>query len=265
MGKENEQTTTKPSGKRKRTRSQVEEISEIQREIWEFIRRNVEEKGFPPTLRELGDAFGIASTNGIRYHLRALTELGYIEHQKGSRRGLRLRNPDGSSPFQNTRPVGVKREHKKDLPDNVVPFPDRRLPEGLSHWWKSLPIVGRVAAGSPILAEENKEDEIGVDQAIFGGGPNVDLFGLRVNGDSMIDVGIFDGDLAVVRKQRIARPHEIVVATVNDEATVKRYLPEEERIVLKAENKDYDPIIVTPEDRFRIVGVVVGLIRRKIQ
>ena len=265
MTKETRPSWEKKSIRRKGSKSKVEGVSDIQREIWEYIRRNVEDKGFPPTLRELGDAFGIVSTNGIRYHLRVLTQHGYIEHEKGSRRGLRLLNPDGSSPFQRSGLVEVTRPERSDLPDNVVPFPDRRLPEGLSHWWKSLPIIGRVAAGSPILAEENKEDEIGVDQAIFGGGPNVDLFGLRVNGDSMIDAGIYDGDLAVVRKQRTARPNEIVVATVNDEATVKRYLPGEDQIVLKAENKDYDPIVVTPEDRFRIVGVVVGLIRRKIQ
>ncbi len=265
MPKENGRITGRPSAGRKGAKSIGEGVTDIQRDIWEYIRRNVEEKGFPPTLRELGDAFGIASTNGIRYHLRVLTQHGYIEHQKGSRRGLRLLNPDGSSPFQRPRPVEVSRPKREELPDNVVPFPERRLPEGLSHWWKSLPIIGRVAAGSPILAEENKEDEIGVDQALFGGGPNVDLFGLRVNGDSMTDVGIYDGDLAVVRKQRTAHPNDIVVATVNDEATVKRYLPGEDRIILKAENKDYDPIIVTPEDRFRIVGVVVGLIRRKIQ
>lgn len=251
--------------RRKGGKPKVEGISSIQQQIWEFIRRNVESKGFPPTLRELGDAFGIASTNGIRYHLRVLTEFGYIEHQKGSRRGLRLLNPDGSSPFQRNVSDETNPQDLEDLPDNVVPFPERRPPEGLSHWWKPLPIIGRVAAGSPILAEENKEDEIGVDQALFGGGPNVDLFGLRVNGDSMIEVGIFDGDLAVVRKQRTARPNEIVVATVNDEATVKRYLPGQDQIVLKAENKDYDPIIVTPEDRFRVVGVVVGIIRRRIQ
>lgn len=265
MTKESGRIIGKHSVGRKGVKSRAEGVSGIQREIWEYIRRNVEEKGFPPTLRELGDAFSIASTNGIRYHLRVLTQHGYIEHQKGSRRGLRLLNPDGSSPFQRNSSIEIDPPEAEELPDNVVPFPERRLPEGLSHWWKSLPVIGHVAAGSPILAEENKEDEIGVDQALFGGGPNVDLFGLRVNGDSMIEVGIYDGDLAVVRKQRTARPNEIVVATVNDEATVKRYLPEEERIVLKAENKDYDPIIVTPEDRFRIVGVVVGLIRRKIQ
>jgi repressor LexA len=265
MNKQTGRTTKRQSAGLKGAKPKAEGVSDIQRGIWEFIRRNVEEKGFPPTLRELGDAFEIASTNGIRYHLRVLTEHGYIEHQKGSRRGLRLLNPDGSSPFQWNRSIEVNQQDLEDLPDNVVPFPERRPPEGLSHWWKPLPVIGRVAAGSPILAEENKEDEIGVDQALFGGGPNVDLFGLRVNGDSMVEVGIYDGDLAVVRKQRTARPNEIVVATVNDEATVKRYLPEEERIVLKPENKDYEPIIVTPEDRFRIVGVVVGIIRRKVQ
>jgi repressor LexA len=151
-----------------------------------------------------------------------------------------------------------------DPPENVVSFPENNLPRGLTSWWKSLPIIGRVAAGSPVLSEENYEDEIGVDQALFGGGPNVELFGLRISGDSMIDAGIYDGDLAVIRKTRQAGYGEIVVATVNDEATVKRYLPGDEQITLQAENPNYDPIRVTPEDRFRIVGVVVGLIRRRV-
>lgn len=252
-----------PQGGR-RPASEAGRISAVQKEIWNFIRTNVEEKGYPPTLRELGDAFGIASTNGIRYHLRALAQNGWIEHRKGSRRGIRLVNPDGTSPFKRSEHSEPQTSLTGDARGNVIPFPEPRLPEGLSHWWKALPIIGRVAAGSPILAEENKEDEIGVDQALFGGGPNIELFGLRINGESMAEIGIYDGDLAVVRKQRTARPGEVVVATVNDEATVKRYLPEEDRIVLKAENRDYDPIIVLPEDRFRIVGIVVGIIRRRV-
>lgn len=242
----------------------MEELNDIQKKIWFHIRECVERQGFPPTLRELGDQFGIASTNGVRYHLKVLQSRGYIEHKKGSRRGLRLLNPDGSSPFQEPALEVIHSLRADDAPDNVVQLPTVSPPAGLEHWWKSLPIIGRVAAGSPILAEENKEDEIGVDQALFGGGPGVELFGLRINGDSMIEIGIYDGDLAIVKKKRTARYGEIVVATVNDEATVKRYLPEETRIVLKAENPDYDPIVVTEEDRFRIVGVVVGLIRRRV-
>lgn len=242
----------------------VDGLTQVQRDIWNFIRNNVEERGYPPTLRELGDAFRISSTNGIRYHLRVLAQLGWLEHRKGSRRGLRLLNPDGTSPYKKSLGEESATSVHADLPSNVVPFPEPRQPQGMPHWWKPLPVIGRVAAGSPILAEENKEDEIGVDQALFGGGPNVELFGLRIQGDSMVDIGIFEGDLAVVRKQRTARPGDVVVATVNDEATVKRYLPETDRIVLKAENSRYDPILVTPEDRFRIAGIVVGLIRRKI-
>ncbi|MCA9410501.1 MAG: transcriptional repressor LexA [Candidatus Omnitrophica bacterium] len=241
----------------------MENVTDIQKEIWLFIKQSVEEQGYPPTLRELGDAFDIASTNGVRYHLRILEKKGYLQHRKGSRRGIQLLNPDGSSPYKQSY------DDIESLPtgegsDNVINLPDNSLPPGLTPWWKPLPIVGRVAAGSPILAEENKEDEIGVDQALFGGGPGVELFGLRINGDSMTGAGIHDGDLAVIRKQRTARDGEIVVATVNDEATVKRYQPEDSRIVLKAENPDYPSIIVTPEDRFRIAGVVTGLIRRRV-
>lgn len=242
----------------------MDDLAEVQQKMWDFIRNHVEEKGFPPTLRELGDSFGIASTNGVRYHLRILEKKGYLKHKKGSRRGIRLLNPDGSSPFQGKAPVEVHALPTGEPRDNVIPFPDPEPPSGLSHWWKPLAIIGRVAAGSPLFAEENKEDEIGVDQALFGGGPGIELFGLRINGDSMTGVGIFDGDLAVVEKKRTARSGQIVVATVNDEATVKRYLPGEEEILLKAENPDYPSVVVTPEDRMRIVGVVVGLIRRAI-
>lgn len=251
-------------GARGRRGAPAGELTTVQRDIWKYILANVEEKGYPPTLREIGDAFHIASTNGVRYHLKVLMQAGWLEHRKGSRRGLQLTTPEGVSPFKRNREPVVDSLPTAETPDNVVPFPNRPVPQGLAHWWKALPIIGRVAAGSPILAEENKEDEIGVDQALFGGGPNIELFGLRINGDSMIEAGIYDGDLAVVRKQRTARHGEIVVATVNDEATVKRYLPDEDRIVLKAENRDYDPIVVTPEDRFRIAGVLVGLIRRKV-
>lgn len=241
----------------------MEDVTPIQKEIWRYIKQNVEERGYPPTLREIGDAFQIASTNGVRYHLRVLEKRGYLQHKKGSRRGIQLLNPDGSSPFKSS-VEEVESLPTGDVSDKVIHLPDNSLPPGLTHWWKPLPIVGRVAAGSPVLAEENREDEIGVDQALFGGGPGIELFGLRINGDSMLEAGIHDGDLAVVRKQRTAREGEIVVATVNDEATVKRYLPEDSRIILKAENPDYPSIVVTEEDRFRIAGVVVGLIRRRV-
>jgi len=248
-----------------KTLDQMRNLKPVQQKIWSFIRKNVERKGFPPTLREIGDAFGISSTNGVRYHLRVLEREGFLRHKKGSRRGIRLLNPDGSSPYVTDQSMEVERVPIESEWDNVISFPEPKSPSGLSHWWKPLAVIGRVAAGSPILAEENKEDEIGVDQALFGGGPGIELFGLRINGDSMSGVGIYDGDLAVVRKKQTARPGEIVVATVNDEATVKRYLPGDNEILLKAENPDYPSIVVTPEDRLRIVGVVVGLIRRTIR
>lgn len=264
MNNEQDSKTTRRAGQKVTLLHGKAALTSIQMEIWEHIRNHVEENGYPPSLREMCDAFGIASTNGIRYHLKVLAANGFILLRKGSRRGLSLLNPDGSSPFKKSFESNEAASSFRQVPSNVVPFPEHRLPDGLTQWWKPLPIVGMVAAGSPVLAEENKEDEIGVDQALFGGGPNVELFGLRINGESMIEAGIFDGDLAVVKKQRTARSGEIVVATVNDEATVKRYLPGSDQIILKAENRDYAPIVVTPEDRFRIVGVVVGLIRRQI-
>lgn len=218
-------------------------------------------------MRELGDHLGIRSTNGVRYHLKALAARGYLSHEKGRRRDLQLLNPDGTSPFKREREDGarVDRPAVAGPSENVVRFPDRRPPAGLDHWWRAMPVVGRVAAGAPVLAEENREDEIGVDQALFGGGPGVDLFGLRIDGESMTGAGIHDGDLAIIRKTKSAGQGDIVVALVNDDATVKRFLPEESRIVLKAENPDYRSIVVTEEDRFEIAGVMVGLIRRRIE
>ena len=197
-----------------------------QQEILNFIREQIEAKGIPPTYREIGERFQIRSTNGVYATLEALRRKGYLEREPSISRGLRLK-----SPLQ--KKVG-------------------RL--------KSIPLVGRVAAGAPILAEENIEDFIAVDETFFGG---EGYFALRVQGDSMKDAGIFNGDVVVARQQATAQRGDIVVAIIGDEATVKYYFPENNRIRLQPANDAYRPIWVHPEEEdFRIAGKVTGLIRK---
>jgi len=192
------------------------------REILTFIEQFHRERGFPPTIREIGKAFDIASTNGVRYHLHLLEKMGMI------RRGQKI-----SRGIESTRPAS-----------------------GRSH--SGIPILGRVAAGQPILAEESYEGRLETDQ-LFGN-PG-ELFALRVRGDSMVDAGVFENDYVVVRSQTDAAPGEMVVALIEDEATVKFYRPAAGRIELVPANANYQPIVVDRAREFRLLGVVRGLVR----
>ena len=203
------------------------ELTARQQEILNFIREQIEEKGIPPTYREIGERFQIRSTNGVHATLEALRRKGYLEREPSISRGLRLKSPN--------------RERTAS-----------RL--------KSVPLVGRVAAGAPILAEENIEDFIAVDETFFGG---EGYFALRVQGDSMKDAGIFNGDVVVARQQATAQRGDIVVAIIGDEATVKYYFPEGDHVRLQPANDAYQPIVVRSEaEEFRIAGKVTGLIRK---
>ena len=200
-----------------------EKLTERQRIIFEYIERLITTRGFSPTIREIGHQFKISSTNGVRGHLQALVKKGYLKKNDYLSRGLELVRP---------------------------------LTEGIVR----LPLVGTVPAGAPIDAIENIEGEIAVDLSFL---PKGDSFTLRVVGDSMIDAGIHDGDMVIVQKQATARKGEIVVAIIGEEATVKRYFPEGNRIRLQPENDRLDPIYVNRRSgEFRIAGRVVGLMRR---
>ena len=195
-----------------------------QKQALEFIVRAVREMGCPPTIREMGDALGISSTNGVRYLLGVLAQKGYIRRRPHVSRGIELVH--GHSP------------------DHLV----------------AVPLVGRVAAGEPILAQENIEDFFFLDSSFLTSG---DLFALRVKGESMIDAGIFDGDVIFARQQPLAEKGDIVVAVIGEEATVKRFYPENGRVRLEPANSSYGPIVVERDaPGFRIAGKVVGLIRR---
>lgn len=215
-------------------------LTDRQREILDFITQRILEQGYPPTIREIGSQMGIRSTNGVNDHLKALERKGYLK-----REGLKSRA---------LRPVSMPRP----IRSNVLPA---IMPDGPTI---DIPIMGRVAAGSPILAEENVEATVKVDSFFLGTRPNDKVFALRVSGDSMIDAGIFDGDYIFVRKQIEARGGQIVVAMIDGEATVKRYEPDGDVIRFCPENKDMEPIVVHRRD-FRdtsILGIVCGVWRR---
>jgi len=200
-----------------------ESLTGRQREILEYIENMITEYGKSPTIREIGKKFNISSTNGVRAHLQALMKKGYIRRQELISRGI-------------------------------------ELVRSMSGAVKKVPLVGTVPAGNPIDAIENIEGEFAVDASFL---PSGETFTLRVQGDSMKDAGIFDGDYVMVKKQKDAEAGDIVVAVIGEEATVKRYQPKKERIVLQPENEAFEPIVVDRDSpRFQIVGKVVGLMRR---
>jgi repressor LexA len=226
-------------------------LTDRQKEILDFIQRRIEEQGYPPTIREIGEHMGIRSTNGVNDHLKALERKGFLK-----REGLKSRA---------LRPVGFSGKVADDdivgeeLPANVV-----RALIPMRGETVAIPVVGRVAAGSPILADENVEATVHVDSFFIGNTPADKVFALRVSGDSMIDAGIYDGDYIFVRKQLEARAGQIVVAMIDGEATVKRYEPEGDVIKLVPENSRMRPIVIRKQD-FRntaILGIVAGVYRR---
>lgn len=197
-----------------------------QQEIYDFIARVIRNQGYPPTIREIMEAFGIASTNGVRTTLSALEKKGYIRRTAMLSRSIELTD------YQDASLSGDVRE---------------------------VPVIGRVAAGEPILAMENIERTLAVDSGFV---PRGDVFALKVEGDSMRDAGIFDGDFVLARHQESAHQGEIVVAVIGEEATVKRYYREGSRVKLMPENEAYQPIVVgESHDSFRIAGKIVGLMR----
>ena len=190
-------------------------LSKMQQKIYDFIESFVQDQGYPPSVREIGDAVGLKSPSTVHFHLKHLEELGVLQKSAGKGRALAL----VASP-------------KKAVPERAATL----LPqEEAEH---QIPIVGNVAAGSPILAEECIEDYLTFDTGGRGG----ECFALRVRGESMINAGILDGDLVVVRQQPDAVSGEIVVALLEDEATVKRLSRKNGQTWLLPENEAYQPI-----------------------
>ncbi len=220
-----------------------------QREILDFISSSIVERGFPPTLREIGEHFNIRSTNGVNDHLKALEKKGHLRREDLKSRAMRPVLPDGSGEI-----VPLARSRAGTDVQLVSQGGDDDMAE--------IPILGRVAAGQPILAVEQATDTVRVDRMLIGN--HREVFGLRIVGESMIEDGIFDGDYVFVKKTPSARSGEIVVAMIDGEATVKRYFPEGDRIRFQPANSNMDPIIVRKADfkSVDIIGIVVGVYRK---
>jgi repressor LexA len=197
-------------------------LTKRQEEVFEFIKRYSSEHGYPPTVRDIGKAIGLTSSSTVHAHLANLEKLGVIRRDPTKPRALEL----------------LGQAARK-----VVPGPS------------GLPVVGRVAAGAPVLAEENIEEYVDVPE-IAGG--DAGEYVLRVQGESMKDAGILEGDYVVVRPQDTATDGEIVVALVGEEATVKRFFREQDHIRLQPENSEMEPI---RSREVRVLGRVVGLFR----
>lgn len=237
----------------------MKDLTDRQLAVLEFIAQHIQQQRFPPTIREIGRAMGIRSTNGVNDHLKALERKGYLA--RGEMKSRSLVPTDRAWQFieGGEAPLDTRGEFTEDLPrpaeENVV-HPDGAILE--------VPLLGAVAAGSPILAEENLDSTVRVDPALLGRAATAgEIFALRISGDSMIGDGIFDGDILFVRRQQIASKGEIVVAMIEGEATVKRYYPEGDKVRLQPSNPRLEPIYIRRAD-FRasaILGVAVGVFR----
>jgi repressor LexA len=200
-------------------------LSERQRQVLQFIKEEIRLKGYPPSVREIGEAIGLSSSSTVHGHMARLEEKGFIRRDPTKPRAIEVLDEPGGLPRKRT---------------------------------VNVPIVGRVTAGLPILAVENVEDHFPLP-ADFVRGDEADLFFLTVQGDSMIEAGILAGDNVLVRRQPQAQNGDIVVGLIEDEATVKRFYKEHGHIRLQPENRFMDPIIVPT---VQILGKVIGLIRR---
>ncbi|EJL84150.1 SOS regulatory protein LexA [Herbaspirillum sp. CF444] len=209
-----------------------------QEQILNLIKDAIENTGFPPTRAEIATELGFRSANAAEEHLQALARKGAIEISPGTSRGIRLRDSSLSSLSNAGRQMALPHPALMQL---------------------SLPLVGRVAAGSPILAQEHIESNYTVDPALFSAKPD---YLLKVRGMSMRDAGILDGDLLAVKKTDQARNGQIVVARLGDDVTVKRYRKTGSLIELLPENPDFNIIKVSAEeDNFALEGLAVGLLR----
>jgi len=208
----------------------MKELTLRQKKVFEFIQREIRKKGIPPSVREIGSVFGIKSPRGVIRHLEALEKKGFIQRERIAR--------------------GIK----------ILARGIRDSEFGMIRSTLKLPILGRIAAGRPLLAEENVEGTLTLDKSFI---PSGTCFCLKVKGESMIGAGILDGDFVIVRKQSTAENGEIIVALIEDEATVKRFYRERGRIRLEPENPAMEPITISEKEKeISILGKVVGVFRK---
>lgn len=206
-------------------------LTRRQSQILNFVERYTAVHRFPPTLREIADHYGISSLNGVKKHLQALEKKGQVVRKQGARRALQVTRPAAERPLE-------------------------RRPQGNS---VAVPILGRIAAGPPLLAEENVLDTVMLDRSLVRGSQP---FLLKVKGDSMVGAGILDGDYVLINNQVQAQPGEIVAALLDDEATVKRLAKTKAGYALLPENPRYEPIPLSPDGpAVRLIGKVQGVLR----
>jgi repressor LexA len=203
-------------------------LTERQQQVLEYIRRTVADRGYPPSVREIGDAVGLSSPSTVHSHLSSLVEAGAIKRDPSKPRAIMIVD---------------------DTPAVAASLPDRL---------RDVPILGRIAAGTPILAAEHIEDVLTLPVDLIGNEP---VFLLQVKGDSMMNAGILDGDLVAIRSQKDAQDGEIVAALIDgEEATVKRLRRRDGKVILESENPAYEPMVF--EDGVELVGKVVSVLRR---
>ena len=201
--------------------TELRPLTNRQQQIYDLIKEKIQETGMPPTRAEIAKFFGFKSANAAEEHLKALAKKGYIEMLAGTSRGIRL---------------------VEELIEE-----------------EGLPLIGRVAAGEPILAQEHVEDHYKMDGSLFH--PAADYL-LRVNGESMKDIGIMDGDLLAVHQTTDVKNGQVIVARVEDDVTVKRFKREGNIVYLHAENEDFEPIKVDlANQQFNVEGIAVGIVR----
>jgi repressor LexA len=211
-----------------RKEDELTDLSKRQRNILEYIRSVTDERGYPPSVREIGEAVGLASPSSVHAQLSTLMERGYLAKDASKPRAMRV-----------------------EMSETGVPI----APASVEH----VPLIGTIAAGGPILAQENFEDTLPFPRDMLASGT---LFALRVKGDSMIDAGILPGDMVIVRQQSDANDGEIVAALIDeDEATVKRLSRKRGKVWLLPENDAYEPILA---DDVKILGKVVGVFRAPV-
>lgn len=206
----------------------MKELTERQKQIYDFIKEHILFYGYSPTYRDIAKKFNFASTFGARRHVEALIKKGFLTVENNASRTIQLTEQDQTA---------------DKYEDNSV----------------SIPIVGRVAAGYPILAEENIEDTLRIDGNLVHNKNN--CFALKVWGDSMINAGILEGDLAIISPIKEAKNGEIIVGLLGDEATLKRFKFEQGNYFLMPENENYNPIPINDRADFSIIGKVISIIR----
>lgn len=204
------------------------ELTSEQKRVYSFIIRYRQQTGFPPTVREIAQGLGYKSPNNVRQHLRLIEQKGFIRLLAGKARGIEITS------------------FEENVPDEVD--------DGVS-----VPLIGTVAAGKPITAIENVDGYLTLDKSIFKG---EGLFALRIRGDSMNGMGILNGDIVVVRKKSTAEHGEVVVVIIDGDATLKRFIKEGSKILLRAENPVYSDIVLSSSSSIQIAGKLVGVIRK---